>query len=232
MSSQWAKNAPTRLIRAYQNREVGKGRILLGRLLSNDWTHSPWTELARHVQTDRQWLRVWSAIASAKVKSNRAVRLPHKSRSEERDDYRALAKKFAKLAKKIEDGPLDVPTYELWGRKDWAALHEPNLNEVAPEQRCDAAYRILRHWPSAVDLLYGLEERAWTLATDAMIKRLPRCAQQVILSCGRSSGQARVYFSSSGKVAGDFAIADWHSAEETDEPTSRSFVQSVLHGYS
>jgi hypothetical protein len=235
MRSQWAKDAPAHLVRAYQDHEIRNGRVLLGRLLERrDWITSPWTQLSRRVQTDRQWLRVWSAIAYAKAKSKRAVRMPHKPRSEEHDDYRALAKKFAGLAKKIEDGPLDVLSYELWGQEDWAALQAPDLNEMAAQQRCDAAYQILDHWPSAVDLLHGLEKRALTLAKEAMIKRRPDARS-------RGDIELRTFVWHLGKefrlifgkeLLGTLAIiADMaFDRGDEDEPTSRSFVQSVLRG--
>ena len=175
MKTKWAKNAPACLIRAYKERKIGNGHNLLGRLLGKDseWIESPWTQISRHVRSDQQWLRVWTAIAYAKSQSNRALRSRRKTRGDERNEYHALATKFANLANQIENGPLDILTHELWSPEDWAALNVANLNEMDAKERFDAAHQILKYWPSATDLLRGLGNRASTLASDAMTKPRP-----------------------------------------------------------
>lgn len=198
MKNSWAKNAPKFLIRAYEERRIGVGRDILGRLLgkNTEGSASPWTELSRHVRTDGQWLRVWSAIAFAKSKSNKATRLPHKTRSDERDEYLKLAREFASLANKVAEGPLDVLAYELMGREHWAALHVADLSRMTAIQRSDAAFKILPHWPSAIDLLRGLENRASMLAGDAM--KRPRPDER---RSGDTAGRVFVYH-----LAKDFQV--------------------------
>jgi hypothetical protein len=242
MPKHWTKSAPDYLVRAYQNRKIGNGRAILERLLRDERMQSAWAELARHVRTDQQWMRVWSAIAYAKLKSNQATRL-HKRRSEERDEYRTLAGKFATLAKKIENGPLDVLTYELWGHEDLAALHIRNdlaalraadLYEMAEERRCEVAHQILPHWPGAADFLRGLEKCALTLADNAMNKPRPdeRSSDNVA---------ARVFVWHLGErfrdifgkaMLGTLAkIADvTFNRVEMDQQFSKGFVQNVLLG--
>jgi hypothetical protein len=235
MGTQWAKDAPPRLIRAYEQREIRNGRVLLGRLLGkdSDWIESPWTELGRHVRTDEQWLRVWTAIAYAKSKSNKVVRLRH-TRSDERDHYQELSRKFGNLANKIENGPLDVLTYELWNSEDWAALHAADLSKMAAMERCDAAFQILRHWPSAPDLLRGLEQRALMLARDAMRKPRPDARGKGDVE-GRAflwnlAEEFRLIFGK--RMLGTLAtIANvTFNRVEKGQQFSKSSVQSVLRG--
>ena len=236
MKRRWAKDAPTRLIRAYEDREFSNGRVLLGRLLGKDseWIKSPWTELSRHVQTDEKWLRVWSAISSAKAKSNKVANSRHKTRAEERDDYQALATKFAELANGIENGPLNVLTYELWEQEDWAALHKADLNKMPAEQRCAVAHQLLRHWPSAPDLLRGLERRASMLASDAMKKRRPDArssGDKELRTFVWHLGQEFSLIFKQQKLGTVMTIAEiTFNRVEEHQQLSRSFVQSVLRG--
>lgn len=232
MTKKWAKNAPDRLVRAYENREIGKGRDLLERLLRDERMKLTWAELARHVRTDQQWLRVWSAIVYAKSESNKAGRL-RKQRGAERDDYQALARKFSALARKIENGPRDLLAYELLPQDVLAALHVSNLHDMDVIERCDVAHRLLPCWPSAPELLRGLEKFALAQAAHAMDKQRPEergsgnvAARTFVWYLGQDF---RTMF---GKpLLGTLAkIADVTFDVDLDCEFTRSFVQGTLRG--
>lgn len=221
MTKIWQKNAPGRLVRAYENREIGNGRAILERLLRDERMRFAWVEIVRHVHDDEQWLLVWSAIAHAKLKSNQAGKL-RKQRGDERDAYLALAGKFADLAKKIENGPLDVRAYELFPQDVLGASHVATM---------DDARRLLPCWPTASELLRGLEEHASMLAALAMSK--PRADDR-----GSGNVAARTFVWYLGQdfsamfgtpMLGTLAkIAD--VTFNRDAEFSKGFVQSALGG--
>jgi hypothetical protein len=224
------EGAPDRLIRAYQKNEMRAGRVILGRLLTDDRMLTVWTELSRYVKDDRQWLLIWRAIANAKSMSNKESRL-RKSRGDERDDYVKLAGKFEALAKKIKKGPLDVLAYELLPQDVLAALNVTNFDEMDVLQRSNVAHQLLRCWPSAPELLRGLATLSVTLSKEAMTK--PRADER-----SRGDVAARIFVRHLGcefhsmfgrKMLGTLAkIAD--TTLNRKEELSRSFVQSALRG--
>lgn len=172
VTGHWLKNAPKPLVRAYQERKLGKSLDILERLLRDERMRTAWTELARHVQSDHQWFVVWNAILFAKTKADKA-RTVHWRRSEERDYYKALARTSAALAKKTENGQLDLLAYELFPQTVLAALGVPTLHKMHRLRRDEIARRLLTSWPSMPELLRGLEKRALRLADDAMNKPRP-----------------------------------------------------------
>ncbi len=230
MAKQWVKTAPKSLILAYENRKIGNGRAILERLLCDERMRTAWTQLAHHSRTDKQWLRVWSVIAYAKKKSNEASRA-HKRRSDERDEYRQLSKKFSELATKIENGPLDVLAYELLSQDTLGALHLENLYHMDTQQRVEVAHKILPSWPSASELLRGLEKHAQELAGDAMKK--PRADE-------RSSGDiaARTFIWRLGhdfkSIFGNAMLGTLGKIADvifdSKEDFSRSFAQNAMKG--
>jgi hypothetical protein len=232
MTAPWRplKSAPDRLIRAYQNREIRNGRTILGRLLSDTRMRTVWPQLAKYVKDDQQWLQVWRAIINAKSMSNKVSKL-RKTRGDERDGYAELADKFKALAKKVEGGPLDVLAYELLPQDVLAALHVPNFHEMDVLQRSDVANQLLPCWPTAPELLRGLEALAVKLSNEAMTK--PRTDE-------RSSGDvtARTFVKHLGgdfhsmfgkKMLGTLAKIATVTLSRKEE-LSRSFVQNVLMG--
>lgn len=231
MTRHWLKTAPERLVQAHQNREINNGRVILERLLCDQRMQYAWKELTRQVTTNQQWIDVWLAIAYAKSKSNKANR--RKPRSDERDDYQTLANKCASIANKIENGPLDILAYELFPQDVLKALHIGNFHDMDSLQRCDIAHKLLPRWPSAPELLRGLEKYALMLADDAMNK--PRADE-------RDSGDvnARIFVWHLGHgfirifkkpMHGTLArITDVALDRAPDKEISRSFVQSVLRG--
>ena len=163
------KTAPEQLIDAYKTRKISNGRLILKSLLCDLQMKTTWATLARHIKSDRQWLDVWSAIAHAKNQSNKTSKF-RKQRSIEVDEFRTLAKKFSILAMKIKGGPLDGLAYELFPEDVLAALNMENLHNIDQLQRSAIAHRLLPCWPSASELLNGLERCSLALATNAMIK--------------------------------------------------------------
>ena len=229
MNTQWVKNAPERLVLAYENRENGPGRVLLERLLRDDRMRLVWAELARHVKTKHGWIKVWSAIASAKARSNKAKL--HKRRSDERDKYVGQAAKFASLAKEIENGLLDVPAYNLFPQDVLTILGAPDFHVKDAMQRDAAAHQILHCWPTAPEILRGMERCALAQADEEM--KNPRAVTR-----GRGNIVARTFVWNLGQefqymfghaMLGTLAtIAD--VILQTDQPITKGFVQSALKG--
>jgi hypothetical protein len=173
MTQLWFENAPNCMISAYKNGRIRNGRPLLEQILiRGERVGSPWTELARHANSDEEWYRVWGAIAYAKKKSSETKKF-RKSRRDERDEYKWIADNLKELAQKIENGPLDVLAYKLLGPDDWAALHHQHFNELSSDRQFEVAHKILPSWPSVTDLLKGLETLASASAKDAMTKARP-----------------------------------------------------------
>ena len=229
MDRQWIKNAPERLIRAYQLREIRNGRVLLERLLSDPRMLLAWAQLARHVRADKQWIRVWSAISYARQQSKK--RGLHKKRRDESDDYVLIAKRCSALVKKIRDKPLDVLTYELFPQDALEALHVESLHDMDEFQRSDVAHRLLPCWPSVSELLCGLEKRALVLAEDSMTRKR-------VVERNRGDVPARVFFWNLGRefrnMFGDpmlgtlSKIGDVVLNSDVKKEYSRSFVQSAM----
>jgi hypothetical protein len=226
----WIKNAPASLVRAYETREIGNGRVILERLLRDERMRLAWKQLFRYVSTDQQWLEVWMAIASARAVSNKEGRL-HKRPSEERDDYLALARKIDGLAKKIENGPLEVYAYELFPQDVWAALGVGNMHAMGKPQRSQVAHRLLRSWPRASELLRGLERHALKFSDDAMNK--PRAVRR-----SRKEVPARIFVWHLGKdvelMFGEAMLGTLAKIASVtfnrDDDFNKSFVQGVLRG--
>lgn len=175
MTKRWIKTAPARLVRAFENHEIGNGRPILKRLLSDSRMQTKWPTLVRYMQKQgwdgdsNQWLKIWGAIASAKYQSNKASRV-RKRRTDIRDDYAKLADDFAALGKKIGrvNNPMDVLIYQLFPEDIWGALNLAKLNGLDPLERDEIAHNLLPCWPSASEILYGLSSLASQLAQDAM----------------------------------------------------------------
>jgi len=233
MSKLWVKNAPEPLILALESGDINAGRNILERLLRDNRMALAWSVLARKIQGDeKKWLRVWHAIANAKSESNRASR-SRTRRSDERDRYNALAGRFAALAKKIENGPLDVLAYDLLSQDSLDALHIPSLHRLNSLHRAEIAHKIMADWPSAPELLRGLEKLALTVAGDSMDKLRPD---------ERSSGdvQARIFIHHLGSdfwalfqshllgTLGKIADVTLQRSQDID----RSFVQRSVKGVS
>lgn len=229
MTRNYLKNAPDRLVRAHKNREIGNGRVILEHLLCDERMSTVWKELARYKLNDNRWLEVWRAIAWAKFNSNKTRK--RKRRSDEQGVYRTLADRFAKLAKKIENGPLDVDAYELLPQSILDALHINNFHELHVLERSDVAHRLLRCWPVASELLYGLEKLALARANHAMIVPRPDerdssyvAARTFVWHLGQDF---RTIFGN--KMMGSLAaITD--VIFDGDATFNRSFVQSALRG--
>lgn len=227
MTKGYLKNAPDRLVRAHQNREISNGRSILERLLSDERMRTVWKELAGYNLNDKKWLGVWQAIAWAKFNSNKVNK--RKRRSDERDDLQRLANQFAKLAKMIENGPLDVNAYELLPQSVLDALHIGNLHELTVLEQSDVAHRLLPCWPGAAELLCGLERLALKRATRAMTA--PRPDER---NSGNVEARTFVWFLGQdfraifGKpLLGSLATIA-NVIFNSDEKFSRSFVQSTL----
>lgn len=230
MTKQFVKNAPEYLVRGYQDRKFGNnGRVFFGRLLTDDRMRTVWKELAGYNLTDKQWLDVWQAIAWAKFNSNKTRK--RKRRSDERDDYQMLAHQFAELAKKIENGPLDVNAYELLPQSLLDALHISNLHDLHVLERSNVAHQLLPFWPNASELLYGLEKLALARAARAMT--VPRPDER---NSGNVAARTFVWFlgqdfrSMFGKPMLGSLAKITNVIFDGDEDFSRSFVQDVLRG--
>jgi len=231
MTTDYLKNAPDRLIRAHRNREIRNGRIILERLLCDERMRTVWKEFARHNLNDEQWLEVWQAISWAKSNSNKTRN--RKKRGDERDDYQMLAQRFAKLAKKIENGPLDVNAYELLPQSILDALHISNFHELDVLERSQVARRLLPCWPAASELLYGLEMLALARAVHAM--EVPRPDKR---DSGKVAARTFVWY-----LGQEFQLHTMFGKQmlgslrtitnvifNGDEEFSRSFVQNALRG--
>lgn len=230
MTKQYVKNAPVYLVRAYQDRKFGNnGRAFFERLLCDNRMRTVWKEFASYNLTDNQWLDLWQAIVWAKFNSNKTR--TRKRRSDERDEYRMLAKKFADLAKKIKNGPLDVNAYELLPQSVLDALHISNFHDLHVLKRSKVAHQILSSWPSAPELLCGLEKIALARANQAMTTPRPDdrdsgnvAARTFVWYLGQDF---RAMF---GKPMLGSLAKITNVIFNGDEDFSRSFVQDVLRG--
>lgn len=224
------KTAPDRLVRAYQNSEIGNGRVVLKRLLCDLRMKTTWATLARHIKSDRQWLDVWSAIAHSKNQSNKISKF-RKQRSIEVDEFRTLAKKFSILAMKIKGGPLDGLAYELFPEDVLAALNMENLHNIDQLQRSAIAHRLLPCWPSASELLNGLERCSLALATNAMIK--PRADER---NTGNIAARAFIWHLGPdfNSIFGNNMLGSLRQITDvifnSKDGFSKDFVRSALNG--
>jgi hypothetical protein len=226
------KSAPDRLIRAYQGKEIQVGRTILGRLLSDTRMRTVWPQLAKYVKDDQQWLQVLRAIINAKSMSDKVSKL-RKTRGDERDGYAELADKFKTLAKKVEGGPLDVLAYELLPQDVLAALHVPSFSQLDALKRSNIAHQLLPCWPSATELLRGLEALAMTLSIEAMTKSRTDERSSGDVAARTFVCHLRREFRSmfDNAMLGTLAsIANATFDKVVDEELSRSFVQSALKG--
>lgn len=232
MNKPWVKSAPQYLIDGYIECRFGNNaRPIFKRLLCDERMKHAWIELARNAMSDKQWLDVWRSIASAKAQSNKTkLRL---SRSDTRDKYLLLKKKFCDLADAIENGLLDVPAYDVFPQDALDILGLPKLKAQNGPQRATLASGILSCWPTTPELLRGLESLASNLAISAM---------QDARADDRSGPtiKARVFVSHLGerfnymfgrKLLGTIAsITDvvFNSEAIPINPFTKTFVQSVL----
>ncbi len=238
MAKKWTNSAPSRLVRAYEEGHIRNGRAILESLLSDERMLPTWKQLSKKgATTDDDWMQIWRFIAYAKKKSN-AIRdakatFKRKRPSDERDEYKALAQKFLALAKKIENKPLDVLAFELLSEDTLAALQVPNLHERVVLDRNYLAHKLLNPWPSASELLYGLERYALRLANEVVNNPRPDArdrgdieARTFVWYLGQDF---RSHFGS--PMLGSLAnIAEVTFMRPVDKHYSRSFIQGALRG--
>jgi len=140
-------------------------------MLQDERMESAWPQLAKRVEKDADWQKVWGAIVCAYGESKKSKK--RKLRTDSRDEYQALARKFSALAKKIENGRLDVPAYELLPQDVCNALHIPDFHTLDDLTRAAVAHDLLIEWPTASELLCGLGSCAQRLADEAMKEYRP-----------------------------------------------------------
>jgi hypothetical protein len=181
-STAYVQSAPRTLI-AFHRRSTGSGRDLLGRLLSDDCMQRPWRVLERRIKNEHDFIRLWSDIRSAVLRSRR----PLPGRSAVRDAYLEIAEHTRRLAETIKSGPLDVLAFELFSLEDIRLLGISDWPEEDALQRNERAHTLLSHWPSSVDLLCGLAYQAEKQAVNAMqsarpVERKTRDSQAIFLA--------------------------------------------------
>lgn len=170
---QYLSSAPKALIAHYEQRQSFPGREILGRLLTEQQMRRSWTELGRHIASSTQWKKLWREIVWARYSARVDSQLHppnEKARTKQKKQLRTIAKNANKLADALVDGPLDVRAYDLFPHDVMRILGVTNWPELTSLQRADAAWELLREWPTAPELLRELAALAKRLADEVMTR--------------------------------------------------------------
>jgi hypothetical protein len=163
----WTSNAPRELISLHGR--IGQGRDVLGRLLQDPRMNRAWVEIDKRIDkrakapggvpSREAYQRLWGAIFYAWSKANQAEQrrkagaiLPHRER---RDQCLEVADIASRLAKHLEDGPLDLCAHELFPEAVVRLARAGNFQS----RGYDVAQQALE-WTTFHDLLLELERRA------------------------------------------------------------------------
>lgn len=142
--SSYLLEAPSALITLHQ--QIGQGKDILGRLLTDVSMRPAWRALGKRIKHDRQWRDLWSEITYTLL----LVKRDRLELKRQRDTCAKIADAAGKLAKDIEEGPLDLPVFELsFRRSDRALLH-------------------LCEWPLVSECLHDLSVKAEQYAHDVL----------------------------------------------------------------
>jgi hypothetical protein len=167
------KSAPPDLVDLYTRKQVAKGAKVLKLLLTHADMELAWRELARHASNKDHATRLFSELVFILHTLRRHVIL---RRSEERDEYLAIAEQAERLASSIENGPLDKLAFENFPGE---VMHINGIAEWEKQnglERSTHAHELLRAWPSVTDMLRELANQANALANEAMTK--PRVVER------------------------------------------------------
>lgn len=171
-------NAPAYLMHMHKDGKEGQAKKLLGLLLSDPRMSNVWKRLGRQIKTDIEWLRLWQEIKSA-IYDASPKRKP-KRVEDEADDLKWIATRAAELAKAIKierrgvgyKGFFDFKCHQFCpddvmninGIPEWNSLH--SMAQYA------AASKVMKTWPTMVELLDGLSARALEQADKIKTKRV------------------------------------------------------------
>jgi hypothetical protein len=169
----YVKTAPAVLVNIQQAGR-GPGLEVLGRLLTDPAMKRPWRELARRVDNELAWQKLWSAIKLALNHARRQQQAP--TRKEARRRYLTTARRAKALSNDIREGPLDLRAYDFFTVDDMTANGIANWLSLDSLDRATTAHRLLRQWPSMPDMLEELESRARGMAIAAMYE--PRVVER------------------------------------------------------
>jgi hypothetical protein len=166
----WTSHAPRELISLHG--KIRLGRDVLGRLLQDPRMSRAWFEIDKRIEkrakatggvpSPEAYQRLWGAIITAFSRANRAEKrrktgaiLPHRER---KDQCFKAADIASRLAKHLEDGPLDLCAHEFFPE---AVVRLARVNFQS--RGYEVAQRDLE-WTTLRDLLLELERRARTEA--------------------------------------------------------------------
>jgi hypothetical protein len=129
---------------------------------------------------------------------------------------------------------MDVLAYEVFPQDVMDALQVRNWNDMDTTARCEAAHLLMPSWPSAPEILRGLEQLAERLAHEAMSKPRPDKrdrgdveARTFIWYLGTDFH--RMFGKALNGTLGKIADVTFNSLE-ADRQYTRSFVQTALKG--
>ena len=180
MRAKWVKNAPPVLVADFEGNKFHKGRHLLERLLCDKQMEEVWKVIQKKGPSRTQLHHLWGAIMTAKGRADSAARM-HKPRTDQTDELLSIAKRAGDLGRKIKGTPLDVLAFNLLQHDTLEALGVPGLLDLPEAERQDAAHRLLDCWPSAPEILLGLEKLATNMANEIGSRPALRSSGDVIL---------------------------------------------------
>jgi hypothetical protein len=176
--TKYLDTAPPTLIDWHQRHLINKGRDILERLLTDPHMSTAWVKLAKKINTDDEWQRLFQEIIYIKHQAihilptrgrkSKLKEIKEFTRAEKHEYFLKISEQARRLANTLQGGPLDLLAYEFFPADVMSILGVPNWSQLdTSEGRVNAGHSILPIWPSLPELLMGLEAQAKTLAEEA-----------------------------------------------------------------
>lgn len=176
--TKYLDTAPHILVKRHRDHQINLGRDILERLLTDPNMSTVWGKLAKKINTDNEWQRLFQEIIYIKRQAihilptrgrkSKLKEIKEFTRAEKHEYFLRISAQARGLANTLQEGPLDLLAYEFFPADVMSNLGVPNWNQLdTSEGRVNAGHSILRFWPSLPELLMGLEAQAKSLAEEA-----------------------------------------------------------------
>ena len=167
---------------------------------------------------------------TAKIRADRSQRL-HVTLSDQVVELRSIAKKVGDLGRQITETQLDILVFNILPHDVLAALGAPRLLELPELERHDVAHRLLPCWPSAPEILLGLEKFASVRADKIGSGTAPRSSGRV--ACRKFIQELGP---NSKELFGSYMYATLATITnvtfpDADGGVDKAYVQKALKGY-
>ena len=170
--TKYLPSAPKPLTRLC-DRKKGVGWKLLRELLVDSEMERAWKSIANKIVNESEYELLWREIKWA----FRLSRKPIKTRKEINDQYQNVAKKVRQFSKLVKNSNLDLRIWEYFP-EEVMRININSWSDMDFDMQSARAYSLLEEWPTTLELLAEVEDKAKMCAEIAMTEKRPVIRQQ------------------------------------------------------